>query len=234
MIYEVCVDSLAGVRIAAELNADRVELCADLSVGGLTPSIGTVERALEIAGPAKVHVLVRPRPGNFSYDRDETASMERDIARIRAAGAAAIVVGALTESYDVDLALTERLVAGGPATFHRAFDHVRDPLRALDELITLGIDRILTSGQRPTALDGAPLIKALHERAAGRIAIMAGGGVDPDNAAAILARTGVGELHFSGSEQRTIGGAPGRTETIAVTSRNRVRAIMAAGSAECP
>lgn len=234
MIYEVCVDSLAGVRIAAELNADRVELCADLSVGGLTPSIGTVQRAIEIAGTTRVHVLIRPRPGNFAYDADEIAIMQRDIAHARAAGAAAVVVGALTESYDVDVELTKRLVDGGPATFHRAFDHARDPRRALDDLIALGLDRVLTSGQQPTALDGAPLLAELVERAHGRIAIMAGGGVSPDNAAAIVARTGVRELHFSGSEQRTIGGAPGRTETIAVTSRSRVRAIMAASTAECP
>jgi len=233
VIYEVCVDSLAGVRIAGELNADRVELCADLSVGGLTPSIGTVERALEIAGELQVNVLIRPRPGNFTYDRDEIAIMQRDIANARKAGAAAIVVGALTDEYDLDIELTKRLVDGGPATFHRAFDQVREPRRALEELITLGVDRILTSGQRPTALEGAPLIATLVEQAGERIAIMAGGGVDPDNAAAIVARTGVPELHFSGSRLRTIGGAPGRTETIAVTSRNRVRAIMAASTAEC-
>lgn len=234
MIYEVCVDSLAGVRIAAELKADRVELCADLSVGGLTPSIGTIERAIEVAGTTRVHVLIRPRPGDFAYDADEIAIMRRDIGHARRAGAGAVVVGALTESYDVDVELTERLIDGGPATFHRAFDHARDPRRALDDLITLGIDRVLTSGQQPTALDGAPLLATLVERAGDRIAIMAGGGVNPDNAGAIVARTGVNELHFSGSEQRTIGGAPGRTETIAVTSRSRVRATMAASTAECP
>jgi copper homeostasis protein len=234
VIYEVCVDSLTGVRIAAAAKADRIELCADLSVGGLTPSIGTIERAIEVAGETLVHVLIRPRPGDFAYDADEILIMERDIARARQAGAAAVVVGALTGSRDVDIELTKRLIDGGPVTFHRAFDHVRDPYRALDVLITLGVDRVLTSGQQPTALDGAPLIARLHEQSGRRIAIMAGGGVNVDNAAQIVARTGVRELHFSGSEQRTIGGAPGRTETIAVTSRNHVRAIMAATTAECP
>ena len=237
--YEVCVDSLAGVRIAREAGADRIELCAELSVGGLTPSGGLLESALEIAQDMLVHVLIRPRSGDFVYDADEIAIMQKDIATARTAGAAAVVTGALTVDGAIDKALTKELVAGGPATFHRAFDHTRDASEALADLIELGIERVLTSGQQPTALDGADLIAQLHRQAAGHITILAGGGITEDNAAEVLERTGVSELHFSASEQNTraprfgnprirLGGVPsGADDEVRATSARRVKAIMA-------
>jgi copper homeostasis protein len=237
--YEVCVDSLAGVRIAREAGADRIELCAELSVGGLTPSIGLIERAVELADDMLVHVLIRPRSGDFVYAADEIAVMKRDIDKARHAGAAAIVTGALTADGTVDTTLTKSLIDGGPATFHRAFDHTRDPAQALDVLIDLGIERVLTSGQQPTALAGAGLLAELHRQAAGRITILAGGGITERNVADILERTGVSELHFSGSEQKSaatrfsnprvrLGGVPsGAEDSIATTSARRVKAIMA-------
>ena len=192
-----------GRRRAGALaaGADRVELCADLTVGGVTPSAGLIEWAVAATrGRLRVHVLVRPRGGGFVYDADEEDVMARDIRAAKAAGADGVVIGALTPEATVDVALTARLIALArplSVTFHRAFDETADPVAAFDDVLALGADRLLTSGGAATALEGAGLIGELVNRSGGKIAVMAGSGVTERTAAEIVRRTGVTELHFS-------------------------------------
>jgi copper homeostasis protein len=199
-LYEICIDSIAGVRAAVEAGAGRVELCAALLEGGVTPSIGMVRQAVAAAGGRlKVHVIVRPRSGDFLYGEAELAVMLADISAIKEAGAAGVVIGALDADGRVDEASSERLIAAArplSVTFHRAFDVARDPFASLEALIRLGADRLLTSGQAPSVLEGAPLIRKLIERATGRIVIMPGGDISPRNAARIAEETGASEFHF--------------------------------------
>jgi len=197
--FEICVDSIAGVIAARDAGADRVELCASLIEGGITPSLGTIRRARAV-GDIGLHVIIRPRGGDFLYSPDEIAVMEADIDAAKAAGADGIVLGQLDADGNVDIALTERLVARArPAviTFHRAFDMTPDPFAALETLISLGIERVLTSGQEPSVLEGADTIAALVETAGDRIIVMPGGGITARNAARIVAMTGARELHFA-------------------------------------
>jgi copper homeostasis protein len=201
MRYEVCVTSVDGVRSAVSAGADRVELCADLSVGGVTPAADTTAAAIAAAaGRLPVHVLIRPRAGDFVYSPDEVAGMLRSIDTARRLGAAGLVLGALTPAGQVDLPACELLVAAArPAsvTFHRAFDESADPLAALSSVLALGADRLLTSGGAATALDGADVIAELVRRSSGQLIVMAGGGVTPATARTIVTRAGVPELHFS-------------------------------------
>lgn len=203
MRVEISVESLAGVRVAVRAGATRVELCAGLSDGGLTPSVGLVEAAAEIA---EVHVLVRPRPGGFHYSRDELDLIVRDIAVARRHGAAGVVVGALTEDGAVDdfCAAFVDAADGVTVTFHRAIDVSADSFRALDRVAELGFTRVLTSGRRRSALDGAPLIKELAGRT--EVDVMACGGVRAANATQVVAATGVRDLHAA--PRRPVGTAP--------------------------
>ncbi len=202
MICEVCVDSIEGVIAAREGGAQRVELCAGLVEGGVTPSLGMVR--LTCAQGIPVHVLVRPRGGDFVYSDFEMEVMRQDIAAARSAGAHGVVLGALLPDGSLDAARIRELAGlARPlrVTFHRAFDLCRDPEQALDTLIDLGIERLLTSGQSATALQGAACIASLVRRAAGRIAVMAGGGISAANLLQLLDTTGVGEVHFSARRQ---------------------------------
>jgi copper homeostasis protein len=168
--YEVCVESRSGVKAALLAGADRVELCRDLAVGGLTPGPGTVEEALSMAGHSlKVHVLVRARPGDFVYSPEELDTMVEQVAAARLAGAHGIVVGALSLDGRVDERATAMLVAAArPAsvTFHRAFDEVRDAGAGYDQLAGLGVDRVLTAAGRPSAVEGAEILRRLVDRPA--------------------------------------------------------------------
>lgn len=199
LTYEVCIDDVRGALAAEQAGAHRVELCADLFEGGITPSLGLIETTLRAVDAIRVHVIIRPRGGDFVFDEYEVATMERDVIATREAGAHGVVIGALTPDGDIDHPTIERLlVAAGECsvTFHRAFDMARDPFAALDELIALGIDRVLTSGQDSSVLEGAPLIADLVDRAAGRIVVMPGGGVTARNIDRVIAATGAHEVHF--------------------------------------
>lgn len=239
------MDSAAGTLAAEQAGADRVELCAALFEGGLTPSLGMVETTLAAATGIAVHVIIRPRPGDFIYGPYEIAAMERDVRAARAAGAHGVVIGALTPDGALDRPVIERLVqAAGELSVavHRAFDLTSDPHAALEELIDLGIDRVLTSGQEASALEGAPLIADFVERAGTRIVIMAGGGVNERTAARIVTQTGVRELHFSAfvdepspatyrNPRPHLGGTLRRPDYARqATSTDRITAIMAASS----
>lgn len=195
---EVCVDTAEGLRIAVEGGADRIELCAALSVAGLTPSAGLIAFARDIGIP--VYAMIRPTVGGFVYGPDEIDLMRRDIDAVRRAGLAGVVIGASLPTGALDEASLGRLVRhaeGLGVTLHRAFDIVPDPAAALEAAIDLGFERILTSGGAATALAGARRIAALVRQAAGRIQIMAGSGVTPNNVIDIIEQTGVGEVHAS-------------------------------------
>ncbi|TDD82766.1 copper homeostasis protein CutC [Actinomadura rubrisoli] len=200
LTYEICIDSVAGAIAAEKAGAHRVELCAALFEGGLTPTLGTVRAALAAVSSIRVHVIIRPRGGDFIFDGHEVAAMEHDVVLAREAGAHGVVIGALTAEGGIDRPVTERLIAaadGLPVTFHRAFDMAADPFAALETLVDLGVDRVLTSGQDVSVLEGAPLIAELVERAGDRIVVMPGGGVTGRNIARIVQATGAREIHFA-------------------------------------
>lgn len=197
LLTEVCVESVAGAQAAARGGGDRIELCAALEIGGITPSAGMLEAVADLI---PTHVLIRCRGGDFRYDSSEVRVMAKDVELAIDRGAESVVVGALTDEGTVDLAAMARLLGAAgdvPVTFHRAFDSVRDPLAALDELLELGVHRLLTSGCAPTANEGAELIAELVRRSGSDLTILPGGGVTPDNAAALVTATGAHELHFS-------------------------------------
>ena len=245
MIFEVCVDSVAGVAAASTAGAERVELCADLLEGGITPSRGMVHQARSIAGIG-LNVMIRPRGGDFLFDDDEMAAMEADIESSKAEGADGVVIGLLTADARIDVERTRRLIAVArpmSVTFHRAFDMTVDPFAALDTLIELGVDRVLTSGQEATVLEGAPLLAELVRRAGERIVVMPGGGITARNIDRIVVEVRPREIHFaalepapSGMQKRRehvfMGGTlrPPEYDRLA-TSVATIRAVMAgAGS----
>ena len=200
--FEVAVDSLESALIAQDCGADRVELCADLGIGGITPSLGALEMAVEQL-QIPVHVMIRPRRGDFLYTGAELETMRRDIELAKSAGAQGVVFGILLADGSIDRARTgelARLARPLSVTFHRAFDMCRDPHTALAELMDLGVDTLLTSGQAPSAAEGAPLLAELVARAAGLIDIMPGAGINPGNIARIAAATGARTFHFSARE----------------------------------
>lgn len=201
--FEICANSVESCIAAQKGGAQRVELCAGIPEGGTTPSIGEIKTAREMID-IKLHVIIRPRGGDFLYSPIEKASMIADIYAAREAGADGLVFGALTPDGSIDLNLMKELMnASGncPVTFHRAFDRCKDPFRALEEIIDLGVTRILTSGQQPTAPQGAGLIHQLIERAKGRIIILAGCGVNENNIHQLAKESGAQEFHFSAREQ---------------------------------
>jgi copper homeostasis protein len=201
--FEICVDSPEGVIAARDGQADRVELCDNLFEGGTTPSIGAIKMARRVGG-IKLHVIIRPRGGDFLYSDVEFETMRIDIEAARSARVDGIVIGLLTADGNIDKDRTrELLVLAQPmsVTFHRAFDVCRDPLAALEDLIEIGVDRVLTSGQQADAMSGAETIKRLIDAAGDRIVVMACGGIDETNAAQVVAATGVSELHFTAFDE---------------------------------
>jgi copper homeostasis protein len=206
MDVEVCAYSLESCLNAQNAGAHRVELCGGLGEGGTTPSAGLIEAVRE-AIRLDLYVMVRPRGGDFVYDDQEMEIMRRDISIARRLGANGVVLGVLRPDGQIDVERTRELVSlAAPlgVTFHRAFDLTPDPFQALEDVISTGAERILTSGLKPVAIQGADLLAQLAQQARGRIEIMAGSGVSADNAQA-LAATGVQALHLTGKAFR-----PGR------------------------
>lgn len=204
---ENCANSVDSCVEAQRGGAYRVELCAGIPEGGTTPSYGEIATARELL-QIKLHVIIRPRGGDFLYSPVERQIMLKDIEMTRQLKADGVVVGCLTPEGEVDVPfLREMIDAAGSCsvTFHRAFDMCRDPHRALEQIIEAGCERILTSGQMPTAEQGIPLLKELVCRADGRIIIMPGCGVNEKNISKIAEETGAGEFHFSARKTQPSG-----------------------------
>lgn len=200
--FEICANSAESCVAAQQGGAQRVELCASMPEGGTTPSYGEVKLARRLID-IRLHVIIRPRGGDFLYSPLELDIMEEDIRMARELGADGVVFGCLTPDAQLDMPAMQRLMQaaeGMSVTFHRAFDYVKDPQAVLEELIALGVDRVLTSGQRPTAFEGASLLNALVKQADGRIIIMPGCGVNEQNIAELARLTGASEFHFSARE----------------------------------
>lgn len=195
---EVCVDSPGGLRAAVHGGADRIELCAALALGGLSPSPGLIGRAMACGAP--VLAMIRPRPGDFVWTADEVAVMEHEVVTVRRAGLAGVVIGASHPDGRLNLGVLARLLRaaeGMDVTLHRAFDRVPDQAEALEEAISLRIPRILTSGGAPSAPEAAERLAALHAQAAGRIALLPGAGITADTVGAVLAAAPFAEVHAS-------------------------------------
>nr|WP_296065351.1 copper homeostasis protein CutC [uncultured Actinoplanes sp.] len=222
---EICVSDVPTALAAEAAGAGRLELCADLGQGGTTPSLGTVEVALRTLRRAAVRVMVRPRGGDFRVSEAEEQVMLADIAAIRAlpnpyGREVGFVLGALTASARLDLRVLNRLIeAAGPlpVTVHKAFDEVDDQLAALDQVIDLGADAVLTSGAASSALAGAERIAALRDRAAGRLRVIAAGGIRSHNVRQVLARTRAAEIHLR---------APIRQQGREATDPDEVRRVV--------
>ena len=229
-LLEIAVQDPGGARIAFAEGADRIELCQALEVGGLTPSVGIVQRVIEATGEAgRVAPLVRPRPGGFVYDPDEVEVVAADIRHLSSLGVGAVVIGCLTVDGRVDAATLARWRdAAGPTpiVFHRAIDAAADPLAALDTVVAAGVTRILTSGGAPRTIDGLDVLRTMVTRADGAVEIMAGGGVRPEDIAP-LRRAGVDAVHLSArgrSEDASPSGPGGGARGYDVTDPDVVRA----------
>lgn len=198
-LLEVCVDSAEGLMRAQSGGAARIELCERLDLGGISPSREFLERALA-AAKLPLHVMVRPRGGDFVYSDIEFQAMTRELQRLRDLPVAGAVFGVLKPDSTLDVRRTRELVERArpmSVTFHRAFDETPDKLAALEQLIELGVERVLTSGGASNAFDGRAVIRQLVAEAGERIVILPGGGVRAHNAAQLVAETGVRELHSS-------------------------------------
>ena len=201
IILEICLDSVESAIAAQQGGANRVELCDNLLEGGTTPSAGTIALARKNID-IDLNVMIRPRGGDFCYTDVEFEVMKYDIEQAKRLGANGVVIGLLNPDGSVDAARTGALVELArpmSVTFHRAFDMTRDPQAALETLVKLGLDRILTSGQENSVLEGLDLITELVRQAGERIIIMPGGGVTERNIQKIVAQSGVKEIHMLGT-----------------------------------
>lgn len=196
---EICAPSVQSAIHADLAGADRIELCQNLQEGGTTPSFGAISYCVEHLA-LKTNVLIRPRSGNFCYNEAEYEAIKRDVKQCKEMGVHGVVIGFLKQDYTIDTGRTREIVQlASPmeVTFHRAFDICSDWVTAMEEIISCGCTRILTSGTKPTAFEGIPILEDMVRSSAGRIIILAGSGINPENAKEIVERTGVTEIHSS-------------------------------------
>ena len=201
MLLEICAPNYQSAQNAQDAGAHRIELCSELSLGGLTPSYGLLKQVTENT-KIPVFVLIRPRSGNFTYTNTEFEIMKQDIKISKNLGCKGIVSGILNTNNTLDLERTKALVELSKPlefTFHRAFDLVPNPKKTLEQLIDLGVERVLTSGQQPKAINGIELLKKLNQQAENRITILAGSGINSENANAFKL-AGLKEIHASASQ----------------------------------
>ena len=200
---EICANSVQSCIEAQKGGAYRVELCAAIPEGGTTPSYGDIAVARELLNETKLNVIIRPRGGDFLYSELEHKIMVKDIEMCRQLGVDGVVIGCLTPDGDVDMPRCGELIGAAgemDVTFHRAFDKCSDPFKSLEDIISLGCSRILTSGQQPKAEQGVELLKKLVKKAGSRIIIMPGSGINEDNIVKIASETGAVEFHLSARE----------------------------------
>lgn len=239
IVLEICAGSVTSCLAAQEGGAQRVEFCDNLLEGGTTPSFGQLAAARDRLW-ITLNAIIRPRGGDFLYSELEFEVMERDILACRKIGVDGIVIGLLNQDGSIDIPRTKRLVelAGTmPVTFHRAFDVARDPQQALEDIISTGCTRLLSSGQAATALEGAGLLRQLQEQAGDRLIVMPGAGVRANNIAELVQKTACREFHSSGRAPFPSGmnyrnpavkmGAPGQDEySLVETDVNLVRELL--------
>lgn len=240
-MVEVCANGVESCLAAQQGGADRVELCAGIPEGGTTPSYGEIKVARRVLTTTRLHVIIRPRGGDFLYSDLEVERMAADIAVCRDLGVDGVVFGCLKADGTIDVEKNRYLMEcsqGMNVTMHRAFDRAADPEQALEQIIALGFNRILTSGQQPKAIQGVDLLARLNRQAAGRIILMAGSGVTEQNIKEIRDVTGLNEFHFSGRESvpsamqyvnpNLYMGRPGANEaSLDYTTSRRVAATIA-------
>jgi len=243
VILEICADSVESALAAQKGGAHRIELCSGLVEGGTTPSSGlisTVRHKVSIP----ISVMIRTRGGDFCYGDDDFETMERDVDTAKQLGADGVVFGILREDGQVDVERTRHLVDRArplKVTFHRAFDVSRDLMQSLEAMIIAGVDRVLTSGGEQRVEDGASKVKELNKRAAGRIAIMAGGGITESNANRVILATGVAELHARAAvsaaspmqhrnEKISMGAIKGHEYQRVVVTEDKVRRLLQAAT----
>jgi copper homeostasis protein len=227
MKLEMCVGSLEAARMASKYKVDRIETCSALEQGGLTPTksmVSWIHNTFQL----EQHVLIRQRAGGFCYDYDELLIMRDQISTMREIGVAGVVIGALTPEHELDIDTLEtwkRTAGNLDLTFHRAFDDVKDWKKGLDQLVKMGFKRILSSGQQPTVSAGLGRLKEMVDYAAGRIEIMAGGGVS-NGLLSDLKQTGVNAIHFSGTSRTLIDEISLFSTTLLLPNEAKTRAII--------
>lgn len=197
VLLEICAGSLTSALIAQRGGADRIELCENLVLGGTTPSFGTLSLARKLIS-IPIHVLIRPRGGNFVYSEIELATMKMDIETCKEMGMNGVVLGVLHPDGTVNTGHCATLLETAKpmaVTFHRAFDETPDPFTALEDIIHLGFNAVLSSGRQKTALQGVGLLRTLNEKAGSNIIIIPCGGIRPDNLPEILVQTTVAAVH---------------------------------------
>ncbi len=236
MKLEICTTSYQSAVNAQNAGADRIELCAELAVGGITPSYGLLKQVIKNL-KIPIFVLIRQRSGNFTYSEDEFEIIKKDIIICKKLGCQGIVSGVLNEDNTIDLERTKELIELSkplPFTFHRAFDWTPNPLEALEQLLDLGVNRILTSGQETTAEKGVELLKQLQKKAKGNIIILPGGGINLENVLQFK-EAGFQEIHTSASIQKKVNDTPKISmnspkfldETqLSFSDKNKIKAIL--------
>ncbi|MFP4844204.1 copper homeostasis protein CutC [Winogradskyella sp. PE311] len=226
MILEICANSYQSAKNACNAGVHRIELCQELPVGGITPSYGLLKQVIQNLD-ISVFVLIRPRGGNFVYSEDEFEIMKKDIQLCKDLGCDGIVSGILNEDNTIDIDRTQELVELSKPlqfTFHRAFDEVINPKQALEQLVDLGVERLLTSGQEISAEKGIKLLQELDEITDGKITILAGGGISSDNAQ-IFKQIGLKEIHASASTHLE-GGNSVFSMPITYSDSQKIKAIL--------
>jgi copper homeostasis protein len=232
MRLEICAFNLPSALAAQRAGADRIELCSGPEEGGVTPSAGLIRTARELL-QVSLYPIIRPREGDFFYSEEEFRVMLRDLGWCKEIGCDGVVIGMLLADGRVDQSRCARLVEMAypmGVTFHRAFDRAADPFESLETIIRIGCERILTSGQRPVAMEGAELLRELVREADGRIVIMPGSGVRSDNIGELARKTGAVEFHTSArvakpSAMAFVNGAMREDSAMVMTSEEEIRKI---------
>ena len=227
MRVEICVSGVKSLNLAAKYGADRVELCQELTCGGLTPSISLVKRSVALG--LNTQVLIRPRSGDFVYDETDKIQMMEDVILYQKLGIQGIVVGALNDQRTLDISFLKRLRMLTPnieLTFHKAFDDIDNWQKAMEDLISIKFDRILTAGGAVNVSDGIESLKDMMLLASNRIQILPGGGVNEENIGNIIESLQPSYLHFSGTTHQTLENSKYFTATVVAVDEAKLKKLM--------